>query len=68
MEDTKAIYERMQKYISKTNIPSRYDMEYNELRAILTEAVKPFDVVSLAFQFGFEKGCRCTRKAATVNV
>lgn len=67
MDNTKTTYERIQKYVSKTNIPSRYDMEYKELRAILTEAVEPFDVVSLAFQYGFEKGCRCTRKAVTVN-
>lgn len=71
MDNSKVIYERMQKYVSKTNIPNRYDLMTNEWRALVDKSLintaELAEALRLVFCYGFEKGCRCTRKEVAVN-
>lgn len=55
------IYDRIRKYVSKTDTAG-FRMRANELQAIDDCSRGVYDAICLAFRFGFEKGCRKTRK------
>ena len=59
-QSTKETYERMKRYAT-AHVPDNYDMRYIELLALYEEP-ELFDVISLSFRFGFEKGSRYTKK------
>lgn len=62
MESLQKEYERIKKYANGANV-GNYDMTYNEIAALMELSENTFDLIFLAFNFGFAKGCRKTRKA-----
>lgn len=52
-------------------VPSRYDLMTNEWRVLVDKSLintaELAEALRLVFCYGFEKGCRCTRKEVTVN-
>ena len=62
MKDLQKLYEGIQKYTAKVD-DSNYKLMAGEANAILTCSPDLFQAISLAFKFGFEKGCHKTKKA-----
>lgn len=62
MENLLKEYERIQKYAGEADA-SRYDMKSKEIQAIIECSPNVCELVFLAFNFGFAKGCRKTKKA-----
>lgn len=61
MNETIKTYKRIEKYASEADI-SGYDMRNCEMAAILTCSSDAFRIMDIAFRFGFDKGCRKTKK------
>ncbi len=61
MKELQKEYERIQKYASRAKM-GNYSMMANEMKAIYECSADTFDLITLAFKFGFAKGCRKTRK------
>ncbi len=56
-------YERIKRYATPFKDIGNYEMTANEMTALLTCSPDMWRLMSLAFRFGFEKGCRKTKKA-----
>lgn len=61
MENLSTVYENVRKYASETDT-HLYDMKLSEVQAIVTCSPDVWEIVCLAFDFGFAKGCRKTKK------
>lgn len=64
-KDLSIVYKRIQKY-AKTADTKRYDMRYKEIQAIYECSGDIWGIITLAFDFGFAKGCRKTKKEANL--
>lgn len=62
MENLQKEYERIEKYAREVDT-GKYDMRQCEVMAIMNCAPNLFMAIFVAFKFGFEKGCRKTKKA-----
>ena len=60
--DYKEEYGRIKNYIAKTDT-GNYTLDVFGLNAIIFCSGNAVDMVWTAFQYGFEKGCRKTKKA-----
>ena len=65
MENLSTVYERVRKYANEANI-ERYDMKLSEIQAMTTCSPDMWELVDLAFRFGFAKGCRKTEKLLNI--
>ncbi len=62
METLSEVYKRVQKYAGEADI-DQYDIKLSEIQAIIKCSPGLWEIVCLAFNFGFAKGCRKTKKA-----
>lgn len=62
MKELSEVYKRVQKYASEADT-NLYDMRLSEIQAIVTYSSDVWELVCLAFNFGFAKGCRKTKNA-----
>lgn len=60
--DLEKEYGRIKNYIAKTDT-GNYTLDVFGLNAIIFGSDNDIDMVWTAFQYGFEKGCRKTKKA-----
>lgn len=63
MENLQKEYERIEKYATPWGDMGNYVIDSIETTAILDCSEDMVRAIGLAFRFGFEKGCRKTRKA-----
>lgn len=66
MKNLQKEYERIQKYVSSINV-AKYDLYESEMNAIFAYSSSKFELMLLAFKFGFAKGCRKTKRAVKAN-
>ncbi len=63
MENLQKEYERIKEYATPWSEIGRYVLSSAETIAILDGSGDMVRAIALAFRFGFEKGCRKTKKA-----
>ncbi len=63
--DLKKEYERIRKYVSKVDV-GNYDLSSKDANTIYNCSTDPYRMIYLAYKYGFEKGCRKTKKAVKV--
>lgn len=71
MDHVISVGEKMVSTANKAEIPKRYQLilgELNYLYEMIKKEGDPYNALCMAYDYGFVKGCRATRKGKTKTI